>query len=771
MREKELRLALVCYGGVSLAVYMHGITKELWRLTRASRAFHDRTECTPGSEAIYRDLLERIAHDKEIKLRVLIDVIAGSSAGGMNGIFLAQAISTGQSLEPLTDLWLERADVEVLLDPDARPLSRFTKFWAVPIAWLLMRFRGTTVERTVSSEARSEVRRKLSGFVRARWFHPPFGGVTFTNLILDALDTMAATPCGPPLLPDRQPLDLSVTVTDFHGYNQKLRIHSPPLAEEREHRLTIAFTDRGIGPRSLADAAELSFAARATASFPGAFPPFNVAEIDKVLKSRKRLWAGREAFLHRIFPRSAANGSPEDLVLIDGSVLANAPFRPAIDALRNRPARREVDRRFVYLDPTANVNPRREHSREGIVRLPGFFTTIFGAMSTIPREQPIRDDLELIEQRSRRIANTKRIIDAIRPEVDAAVDRAMGRRLLLYRPSPERIGDWRRRAHEDAARQSGFTYAGYSQLKLSFIAYELTATIALLARTEDPAGQHVIRGVIAEEMRKRGFEEPDALRGGAAREPLIRFLRDHDLGFRIRRLRFLADRLTELEHGSGGSSDAALQAAHDMIYSSLAPFLDLQMRDHYPPDVVALIERFVQDPQAGLAAIASIRKLEALDIETDRAIAGLLPKLSEKDRRSLLLAYLGFSFYDLTTLPLTRLQGGQEFHGIQVDRISPDDAGSIRKGGAAATLKGIEFNMFGAFFSRAYRENDYLWGRLHGAERLVDIVASTLPPQDMISGAELADLKRTLFRAILAEERERLTSIPDLLATIDTEVG
>ena len=41
MREKELRLALVCYGGISLAVYMHGITKEIWRLVRASRAHHD----------------------------------------------------------------------------------------------------------------------------------------------------------------------------------------------------------------------------------------------------------------------------------------------------------------------------------------------------------------------------------------------------------------------------------------------------------------------------------------------------------------------------------------------------------------------------------------------------------------------------------------------------------------------------------------------------------------------------------------------------------
>jgi hypothetical protein len=32
----ELRVALVCYGGVSLAVYMHGITKELGKLVLAS---------------------------------------------------------------------------------------------------------------------------------------------------------------------------------------------------------------------------------------------------------------------------------------------------------------------------------------------------------------------------------------------------------------------------------------------------------------------------------------------------------------------------------------------------------------------------------------------------------------------------------------------------------------------------------------------------------------------------------------------------------------
>ena len=40
VKEKELRFALVCYGGVSLAVYMHGVTKEILKLVRASRDYH-----------------------------------------------------------------------------------------------------------------------------------------------------------------------------------------------------------------------------------------------------------------------------------------------------------------------------------------------------------------------------------------------------------------------------------------------------------------------------------------------------------------------------------------------------------------------------------------------------------------------------------------------------------------------------------------------------------------------------------------------------------
>jgi hypothetical protein len=112
-----------------------------------------------------------------------------------------------------------------------------------------------------------------------------------------------------------------------------------------------------------------------------------------------------------------------------------------------------------------------------------------------------------------------------------------------------------------------------------------------------------------------------------------------------------------------------------------------------------------------------------------------------------------------------------EFDPIKVDRISPEDATAIREGGAEATLKGVQFNGFGAFFSRAYRENDYLWGRLHGADRLIDIAASALPDGTHLPPGFVARLKRQAFQAILAEERPRLTSITSLFEQLERELG
>src|SRR5262249_1051950 len=103
MREKELRIALVCFDGISLAIYMHGIRKEVLKLVRASAALHDIDDRNARRDAhffdhadakdpeydtedIYFDLLREIG--RTLELRVVVDVIAGASAGGINGAML-----------------------------------------------------------------------------------------------------------------------------------------------------------------------------------------------------------------------------------------------------------------------------------------------------------------------------------------------------------------------------------------------------------------------------------------------------------------------------------------------------------------------------------------------------------------------------------------------------------------------------------------------------------------------------------------------------------
>jgi patatin-related protein len=759
LREKELRLALVCYGGISLAVYMHGITKEVWHLARASRAAQDGEPGTGASARVYAELLAEIGRTAQVSLRILPDIVAGASAGGINGIFLAQAIASGQSIDPLTDLWLDGADVERLIDKEAAPASRFSKLWALPIAWVAAG-RSTGEVDALEEGTREEVRAKLSHFIRSRWFEPPFSGAGFTAMLLDAFDAMAAAPRGPRLLPPGQPLDLFVTVTDFTGHPERLALHSPAEVMEIEHRLVFPFTDGGAAVDRLAHPAELAFAARATSSFPGAFPAFTVAELDGVLAARGRAWRGRERFLRRVLPRHALARAAETAVLIDGSVLANAPFRPAIDALRARPARRQIDRRFVYIDPAPGNHFRLAGAP---AEMPGFFQTILGAATELPRQQPIRDNLEALSERSARIERMRGIVAAVRPQVESEIEGLFGRTLFLDRPTPARLVAWRHRAQGAAAERAGYAYAGYGQLKAAGVAELICTLLHGVAGDVPPPRTSALRERLTRALAGRGVA-PEAVFAGGASAQMIAFLRGFDLDFRVRRLRLLVRRLGEIE---GAAEEATLRPLRDAIFDSLATYTDKRRPEAHR----ALRRRVRGDADALLDALAASLDLTALDAATDARMATALAALPRALRRPMLLNYLGFPYFDVAMLPLLQGEGMDEYDSIKVDRVSPDDARAIRAGGTAATLKGIQFNSFGAFFSRAYRENDYLWGRLHGAERMIDITVSTLGSDARLKPGRVAAIKRAAFLAILDEEAERLTASADLIAALRREIG
>jgi len=761
MREKELRIALVCYGGISLAVTMHGVTKEVWHATRASRAWHAHEPAPAGVAGVYAQLLRTIADTRELALRVVPDILSGTSAGGINAVFLAQALISGQSLDALTRLWLETADSDVLIAPEARPWGRLAKIWAWPVVWLALRLPGSGLEDAGLAPAiKAEVRAKVSRLIRARWFAPPFGGIGFSRLLARALGAMAETGDGRPLLPPGHPLDLVVTATDLGGHRAELMLHSPARVFEREHRLTIAFHAQARTGARLAAPVELILAARATASFPGAFPPLRLGEIDQLAGELGMPWPGRDAFVRQIMPARWRAGTTAQADLIDGAVLNNRPFAEAIAVLRNRPARREVDRRFVYIEPHPD-------SDAAPTRAPGFFTTILASLSAIPREQPIRDNLAAISRQSHHRERLRALIETLRPDIEAKVARLFGHTLFFESPSPARLTGWRAKAQQAAAEDAGFAYHGYARIKRDVILADLAATITAAAPDTGPV-ERVI-ATLSDHCDHHGLARLVTDRGDA-NAGAIAFFRAHDIGFRIRRLKLLARRLTQdRDHGDRRACDAA----RTIVYRAQALYQARESHHGLGPGFAASAGVVHGNPAAVLAAIAARRDLATIDVEVDRMIVDALHVLDRPLRRRFLHAYLGYPWYDIATLPLAigdsdGIGALGEFDPIKIDRISPDDARSIRAGGTMACLKGTAFYSFGAFFSRAYRENDYLWGRLHGAERMIDIIASAVEPP--LDPALLASFKRAAFLAILDEEEPLLTADPGLVPGLRAEV-
>jgi len=74
-------------------------------------------------------------------------------------------------------------------------------------------------------------------------------------------------------------------------------------------------------------------------------------------------------------------------------------------------------------------------------------------------------------------------------------------------------------------------------------------------------------------------------------------------------------------------------------------------------------------------------------------------------------------------------------------------------------------NQSAAFLSRAYRENDYLLGRLHAIDRLIDIVCDSAGA-DCVAEIDIAALKRRAFTQVLDAEEKHLGESKDLIAAL-----
>jgi patatin-related protein len=803
MKEKELRLALVCYGGVSLVLYMHGVIKEILKISRASKAYHSIAksehqksqsfETVNGedgrchdTEQVYFSLLQSIGGT--LSLRVIVDSIAGASAGGVSGIVLARALAHDLSIDHLRDLWLDEADIFRLLGSSqrARPWS---KWFLRPVLWTLFRLRrlGPAVDR--------EIQRNLSMFLRSRWFEPPFDGDRFLELLFDGLGAMRSRGNErSSLLPPGHELNLAVSITDFFGYPRDVKINTPSIISEREHGLFWNFKcPNGSNESETSDLADsnvpgLALAARATASFPGAFAPVQLSNLERLLAMRTLNWPDRQKFIAANFKEHIRAGiDPESTSFLDGSLVNNKPFSAVLNMVRERPAYRDVDRRLVFIEP----DPERSSPPPG-GDVPSFIRTLEGAILEIPMRAPIYHELARVQEFNETTERMRTVLKAGYPEL-AGLVATVTECVPSMEDASSTVEFWRETANMLAAKEANYAYQVYARFKTFSAIDTLVDLIRDLGEIDQdsPVGAR-LAAAIRTWANRRGAVPPDGSLSIAcvAQRQWLDFLLDFDVEFRRRRLSFVMRGLNLLYSRLKEPTFLAVSPHQvDGLKRQLQALLNSLRKPHFEncasPKLRARIAALGSELGVSEAAMdnsfygelnCTMEQLrQELDfVGFDRMVDAVVASVMTGDmpaalHQEMLIYYIGFAFWDVWTFPISEWRAVEEHREVRVDRISPVDTVLLRSGTHATRLKGAAFKHFAGFLSRFRREHDYLWGRLDAAERLIDIVSNAAALEGALGKTDIRMLKRDAFRAILDTEEQHLQD-KDLLARVRSEV-
>ena len=814
------------YGGVSLAIYMNGVVQELFRLVRATAPtypYEDDPWTQPvyfpsaeaeglpkplrGSELVYRKLAQalplrdsppvkadQIADEAPVRTRFVVDILSGSSAGGINGIFLAKALANQQDIKGLRDLWVDEGDIAILLN-DKR-----------------------SYESVPSGVERQDPPRSL------------LNGQRLYTKALARLQAMADTTesweqkTSPSYV---EQLDLWVTTTDLQGLLVPIALQDRTVYEKR-HRHVFHFVHAipeasGSYTNDFEQPNDgiLAFAARATSSFPFAFEPVTLedtTQVDETFDDERFGEWGKffDAYQRRgaKYPRYA---------FADGGYLDNKPFTHATKTLRRRrSADLPVDRKLVYVEPDpggSTTTPGEPELPAHVPRpRPDVLANVVAAAHALPRSEPIRDDVQ--EVLDRNVAIEQLLELTLKVEADFIEDRPMPFELLRELP-PD--------ADDEAVDQKlgacAVFHRAYRDLRGQTVGAELASMIAAVrGLREDSDVYRAVALVIRVWVEERHARDLNA------------FLFDFDFGYRVRRLKFLQDRLNDLLR-SDERSHAMRRFQAEVLAPTLARGEAVDIRPDHPEtqreilrlklelnkafvelrrraravrqnapgrgeaDQIAAIRAAVdavaakregspdlsdllavpggergeraQHRRANALAYMAARAepLGRLEVELRNYLRATFATLEERTLEALvgaggrngvgvlILGYYGrFDSFDAIALPLQHPDLG-ETNPVDVLRISPQDATSIvdERALGVRKLAGNAYGHFGGFLDKNWRRNDILWGRLDGAER---ILAAVLPP-----GPLLEDLRTKAQAAILREEllTEYVEGLTDLL--------
>lgn len=332
---EKVRIALVMNGGVSLAVWMGGVTHEIDRL---------RTTPADGTGPWGKILA---AADRQVE----VDLVAGSSAGGLNGAMLATAIARGGDLPLLLGMWRAQARLQ------SGKLRR--------------RDPGDSVNSILD-------------------------GQFFRDSLTTVMNGISATQ------PGGSDVTLLVTSSALQGSSRAVTDACGVAFRAADHRRVYRFRRRQGGRTWDATVGALApgpvnefeppvdgsdplvLAARASAGFPVAFEPLKETPA-----------------LHRL---NVVDSDGEPAWLMDGGVLDNAPFGPVLEELAQRPRVDAGPRWVVYVVPGMGAPPAATPASPNPE--PPAWTSVLASVLSLSRESDLRSDVASVSERHREAHRT-----------------------------------------------------------------------------------------------------------------------------------------------------------------------------------------------------------------------------------------------------------------------------------------------------------------------------------------------------------------------------
>lgn len=573
--SREIRFAVVMYGGVSLAIYINGIAQELLKMCRASVA-ERKTKNLKTTEKIYRqisclladeerleqvtklladvsqikdkqqrserekavaaeveDILEElIGRDDRPLTRLVVDILTGTSAGGINAVFLAKALVNNQDIDQLKELWLKEGDIGVLIN-DQKSVA--------------------DINLNAPKQARSLLNSQRM-YLK----------------LLEAFDGMGRD------AEDRSPLtdelDLFVPTTDFQGVTVPLRLLDD-VVEEKRFRQVFHFRygrDDGRNDFGRRNNPMLAFAARATSSFPFAFEPMRLSQAYAVIdegfadarSKKENLQRAVAEFFPKVIKKDGGEIDWTERDLVDGGVLDNKPFGYAIDVLTERRADFQVERKLLYVEPSPENFSRAAQQRKGVP--PDAIENAKASLTDIPGYETIREDLERVLERNRLIDRVNKLLaEAGKAEKDVypyfVNIKAEDWRNNLTDPlkqnkdeRPETGKEWEHYGLEAVIQWKGHAVLPYYRLRIASLTDDIARLVTRKIGVEEKSEYFAAIRNLVRVWRDENFSFYRENAGQTTdekvreKETVLAFLRRFDLNYRLRRLRFVLQKSEDL---------------------------------------------------------------------------------------------------------------------------------------------------------------------------------------------------------------------------------